>query len=158
MRPHLAVLLPLLFLAQPVLAQSAPPVPAQDDTGARPGNDIGTGMSLPLSNNASNIGADDTQSDIAPRLPVPEAGDDAAPAAYLRSARAALLGGRTGEAQEALERAESRLLDRDVDPRRANIAIQDPMVQDVSRAREALAAGDRAMTLQFIEAALTRRP
>ena len=160
MRPGLAVLLPALFLAGAALVSPAlvSPAWAQLDNGARPGNDIGTGMSLPLSNNASNIGADDTRSDIAPRLPVPEAGDDAAPAAYQRAARSALLGGRSGEAQEALERAEARLLDRDVDPRRANVAIQDPRVDDISRARAALAAGDRAMTLQFIEAALTRQP
>jgi len=154
MRPALVILLPVLFLAAPAFAQSVP----GDTSGARPGNDIGTGMSMPMSNNASNIGAGDTHSEIAPRLPVPDAGDDAAPAAYLRSARSALLAGRSGEAQEALERAESRLLDRDVDPRRANVAIQDPMVEDVSRARAALSAGDRALTLQFIEAALTRTP
>ena len=45
-------------------------------TGARPGHEPGVGVSLPLSNNASNIGPADTQSIIAPTLPAPSVGDN----------------------------------------------------------------------------------
>ena len=38
---------------------------------ARPGNDIGTGQSLPTSDRASNITPDDTRSALSPRLPSP---------------------------------------------------------------------------------------
>ena len=66
----------------------------------------------PTSNKASNIGAADTASPIAPALPSPDLGPGAPPLAFLHAARAALATGRTGEAQQALEMAETRLLDR----------------------------------------------
>ena len=135
----------LLFASAPAVAQQ----PA-----VRPGNDVGTGQSLPLSNNASNIVPGDTSSPIAPRLPSPAVGENAPPAAYLHAARSALLLGRTGEAQEALERAESRLLDRATLPSRANQPARSPLLLLLGEARGAVARGDRLTAIHLVERAL----
>src|SRR5690242_13993731 len=74
----------------------------------------------PQSSQSSNINPGDTRSSIAPRLPTPLAGEDTTPRRYLIDARQALALGRTGEAQEALERAETRLLDRPAPPHRTD--------------------------------------
>ena len=147
------VLIAVAFAAAlPAAAQTV----ANPDTGARPGNVIGTGQSLPLSDKASNATSGDTRSVIAPRLPTPSAGDDSSPRAFLESAQRALTLGRTGEAQEALERAESRLLDRAVAPSRAGEPSAQPVVAAVGDARRALAAGDRARSQQIIGEVLAR--
>jgi hypothetical protein len=139
-----ALLASLLVAATPAVAQTDPA------TGARPGNVIGTGQSLPLSDKASNATAGDTSSVIAPRLPTPGVGDDASPLAFLQAAERALILGRTGEAQEAIERAESRLLDRDVAPSAAGQPSGQKLVAIVGDARRALAAGDRAGAMRLI--------
>ena len=74
------------------------PLGADPATGARPGNEIGTGASQPFSNSSSNIGPQDTKSTIAPSLPSPNVGEGASPRRYLEAARTALLVGHTGEA------------------------------------------------------------
>ena len=56
-------------VGQPV--SQALPAGIDPATGARPGNDIGTGSSLPMSNRSSNISPGDTTSVIAPNLPSP---------------------------------------------------------------------------------------
>ena len=137
----------------PPMSQGVPPG-ANPQTGARPGNDIGTGQSLPLSNNAGNIGPQDTRSEIAPNLPSPAVGENAPPDAYLRAARAALLQGRTGEAQQALEMAETRALDRSVPLFQTNMPSRTPLVDTIGKALNALGAGDRAGAVQLIEQAL----
>ncbi len=121
---------------------------------ARPGNDIGTGQSLPLSNNASNITANDSHSLIAPRLPTPAVSESAPPAMFLRAARDALAAGRTGEAQEALERAETRALSRPVRPSLARQPSGSPLVQQIAQARTALSGGDRQGAIRLIDSAL----
>ncbi len=148
-----ALLTTALLLTAPGMAQTV----ADPVTGARPGNVIGTGQSLPLSNKASNAMAGDTQSLIAPRLPTPIVGDDAAPRAFLEAAQRAITVGRTGEAQEALERAEARLLDRSVAPSRAGTPSEQPAVAQVGEARRALAAGDRARAQQLVTEVLSQR-
>jgi hypothetical protein len=110
-------------------AQQLPPG-VDPETGARPGNEIGTGSSLPLSDKASNITPQDTTSTIAPNLPSPAVGPDASVRNYLVAARSALLVGRTGEAQ--------------------------PLVDAIGQALHALAAGDRGHAVQTIETALSR--
>ena len=62
----------------PVLAQTTVPVTPQGvppganpATGARPGNEVGTGMSMPMGTRASNIDQSNTRSMIAPNLPSP---------------------------------------------------------------------------------------
>lgn len=137
----------------PLTSQGVPPG-TDPQTGARPGNDIGTGQSLPLSNNAGNIGPQDTRSAIAPNLPSPDVEENAPPATYLRAARAALLQGRTGEAQQALEMAETRALDRSVPLFQTGTPSSSPMVDTIEKALNALGTGDRAGAAQFIEQAL----
>ncbi len=139
----------------PVLAQTTPPAIDQN-AGARPGNEIGTGNSLPLSDRASNITDADTRSVIAPRLPSPDVSDDAAPKKFLMAARQALAAGRTGEAQEALERAETRLLSRSVSPSKVREASNNQAIADIGSARRALAAGQRSEAVQSIEAAVSQ--
>jgi len=142
--------------AQPVVPLTAQGVPpgANPETGARPGNDIGTGQSLPLSNNAGNIGPQDTPSVIAPNLPSPSVGENASARDYLMAARTAVLVDHTGEAQQALEMAETRALDRSVPLFQTNTPSDNPLVAEIRRALEALAAGDREQTVRLIEAAL----
>lgn len=94
------------------------------------------------------------QSAIASRLPEPAVGDNAPVAAYLQSAAQALAAGRIGEAQEAMERAESRTLIRSVRPSQASTPDHQPLVQQIAAARAALAAGDRALSLRLIQAAM----
>ena len=161
--------------ATPVLAQPLPPQPAppavgsppgtappgwvppgaNPQTGARPGNDIGTGMSMPLSNRAGNIGPQDTRSPIASRLPDPAVEDNAAISAYLSAAQNALAAGRTGEAQEALERAETRALDRSVPLFQTSTPSGDPLVAQINQALQLLGARDRMGAMQAVQQALT---
>lgn len=154
----LAALLAAASLLAPAVPSVAQPVPAGANpvTGARPGNPIGTGQSLPMSPNASNITPGDTRSPIAPRLPTPPIGDDATMRQYLTDARRALTMGRTGEGQEALERAETRQLDRSVDPRLANQPDNGPVVSAIRTARDALARRDIPRAIQTIDALLAR--
>ncbi len=101
------------------------------------------GVNSPLSRNASNIVSSDTKSEIAPRLPSPDASGNS-PQAFLVAAQKALDQGRTGAAQEALERAETRVLTRATDPSQANSPDDSAMVQHISDARRAL--GNRNMS------------
>lgn len=147
--------------AAPAFAQSAVPVGPQGvppganpATGARPGNEIGTGMSLPMGNRASNIDPHNTRSEIAPNLPSPAIGPNAAPADYLRAAQNALQAGRTGEAQQSLEMAQTRLLDRSVPQDQTNNPSDNPAVTQVSQALHALAMHDRAQAMQLIQSAI----
>lgn len=148
-------------LASPALAQTSvtrPPgwVPpgANPVTGARPGNDIGTGMSMPMSDQAGNITPQDTTSPIAGRLPDPQVGPDASLRDYLMAARNALAAGRTGEAQEALERAETRALDRSVPLFQTSTPSSNPQVERISQVLRTLGNGDRLAAMQLLEQAI----
>jgi hypothetical protein len=121
-------------------------------TGARWGHTPGIGESLPMSPQASNITAQDTRSVIAPSLPVPGIGENAAPIQFLNTARNALARGRTGEAQEALERAETRRLDRD--SMRGISPENDPMIGKIRAALDSLANHHAQMAEQNIAEAL----
>lgn len=150
MRLMTATIVAAMAMPAFAMAQMSPqPAPI-----ARPGNDIGTGQSLPLSNYSSNITSSDTRSTIAPRLPSPGVAPGAGPRQFLMAARQALAANQTGAAQEALERAETRALDRSVAPSRANAPDAGRMVQQISGARHALATGDTAGAMQMINAAL----
>jgi hypothetical protein len=149
------------LVGAPVLAQTAVPamqrgVPPGFDptTGARPGNEVGTGMSMPMGTRASNIDQSNTRSMIAPNLPSPTVGANANAVDYLRAAQAALQANRTGEAQQSLEMAQTRLLDRSVPMGQTNNPSDNPAVTQVSQALRALAAGDRAQTMQMIQSAI----
>jgi hypothetical protein len=138
----------LLLLCSPAMAQ----VPQTED-GARPGNIIGTGMSLPRSNTASNLNAATTHSELAPNLPAPDA--DTLPG-LLAAARQDLATQQTGAAQEALERAETRALDRSIPVGTQNIPDQGIAVARISQARQALAAGDIRGAIAIIDSVMMR--
>jgi hypothetical protein len=140
--------------AAPSAGAYATPPGANPETGARPGNDIGTGTSLPTGSQASNIGPSDTTSTIAPNLPSPSVGPNANAADYLAAARSALSAGQTGEAQQALEMAQTRLLSRSVPLFQTNTPSANPVVQQISQALQALGVGDTARCLQLIDAAI----
>jgi len=125
---------------------------AQTEDGARPGNIIGTGMSLPRSDTASNINGQTAHSALAPNLPAPPASEDIQ--TLMLAARQALQAGRTGEAQEALERAETRALDRSVIAGTEREPATGPVVLAAGEARQALAAGNVAGAISIINAAL----
>jgi len=145
-----------VVIVSPASAQPRPGVDPQ--TGARPGNEIGTGSSLPFSNRASNITPQDTTSVIAPNLPSPPLGANASVRDFLTAARSALVQGRTGEAQQSLEMAETRALDRSVPLFQTNVASKDPLVVEIRQARHALSAGDRAQVVRAIETAMSHAP
>jgi hypothetical protein len=149
---NLAAAALLGMIAMPALAQ-APPVP-NPATGARPGHVPGVGESLPQSNKASNIVPGDTRSNIAPTLPSSALGENAGPNDYLKAARASLVAGRTGQAQQLLEMAETRALDRSVP--QGQIAPSDStFVSAIRDARHALGGGDSAHAIQLIDRALS---
>ncbi len=118
----------------------------------------GTGLSGPASAKASNITESDTQSPIAPHLPQPQSGLNEGPRGYLRAADRALAMHRTGEAQQALEMAETRLLDRSTPANAAGQPSQNQMVARVADARRALGAGDLAAARAAIKMGLAGAP
>ncbi len=91
---------------------------------------------------------------VAPRLPVPPVSPDAGPQPFLTTARDAVLAGRTGAAEEALERAETRLLNRSATQAAATSPDLDRAVLDVGAARHSLVVRDRPATLRAIDDAL----
>ncbi len=93
------------------------------------------------------------ESTIAARLPTPALDENAGPAEFLRAAEGALAAGRIGEAQEAMEMAQTRLLDRSVPLGTTGVPSDQPAVKLVSQALQALAEGDRATCLRMIKAA-----
>lgn len=91
---------------------------------------------------------------LARPMPAPALPEGATPEAYLQSAAQALAAGRLAEADEAMERAETRALDRSVRPSQANIPDPNKLVHQIAAARGALASGDRAKALQLVQDAL----
>jgi hypothetical protein len=148
---YLATVALLGMTAMSALAQAPALDPA---TGARPGHVPGTGESMPQSDKASNIVPADTRSNIAPTLPSPAIGDNAAPSDYLKAARASLVAGHTGEAQQSLEMAETRALDRSVVPDQASTPADSRFVSQIGDARRALGNGDSAHAIELIDLAL----
>ena len=118
----------------------------------------GTGVSGPASSNASNIGASDTRSAISPHLPAPNGGQSAGYINYLKDAERDLQRHKTGAAQQALEMAETRLLDRSAPIAEANRPDQGPIVEKLSQARQALGHGDLAGAKAAVHAALQSAP
>ncbi len=102
----------------------------------------GTGESGPASAHASNINESNTVSPIAPHFASPDIGPGAGPEGYLQAALQALEQNRTGEAQQSLEMAETRLLDRSTPVGTGDRPDQNPRVLAVSQALHALARND----------------
>jgi hypothetical protein len=134
---------------------AAQAVAATDSVDIRPGHIPGVGESFPASNQASNITPVDTKSPIAPRLPVPPGGPNASVGTFLSDAQRALNAGQTGLAQEALERAETAMLQRSVPAGQANTPDEAPDVTQVKLARDALASGDVPGAQRDITAAMS---
>ena len=110
-------------------------------------------FAAPLDLRASNLAPADARSAVAPALPVPAVALSAPPLSFLEAARRALAGARTGEAQEALERAETRLLDGTAQPGVAAPSMV-PALATTRAARQALAVHDRAGAAREIDAAI----
>jgi hypothetical protein len=70
------------------------------------------------------------------------------------AARQALAAHQTGAAQEALERAETRALDRSVAPSQAGDPSGQRLIKQINDARNALSTGDTAGAMQIIDSAL----
>lgn len=151
----MANLLPRLFVAALCLSSTAafaqtaaavPPGSAPPATNpkvvVRPAAEIRAGMSPPTSEHAANITPADTASVIAAPLPTPPVPYNAPPSAFLADARKALAANRTGEAQEAMERAETRDLPRAIPQSDLGKPIHDPVVDRVQQALYALGDGN----------------
>ncbi len=87
-------------------------------------------------------------------LPAPDLSEDAKPSDFLRAAQGAVAAGRKGVAEQSLEMAQTRLLDRSVPLGRTQDPSKSPAIAQISQALKALNAGDRAACLQSIQAAL----
>jgi hypothetical protein len=81
-------------------------------------------------------------------------GDDATTRDYLRAARASLVAGRTGQAQQSLEMAETRVLSRSVPQGQVNVPSDSQLVSEIRDARRALGDKDSAHAIQIIDVAL----
>lgn len=115
--------------------------PAGQYSGVPPTSAYQGGAGSPFSNRAANITGQDTRSVIAPRLPNPDANGNS-PREFLAAADRALARGQTGAAQEALERAQTRILTRSTDPALADRPDDSGMSRAISDARQALANRD----------------
>jgi hypothetical protein len=151
---NLAAAAALLGMSALSALAQAPPL-ADPATGARPGHEPGVGVSLPRSDNASNIGPADTRSTIAPTLPASREGANAGTSDYLKAARTALVAGQTGQAQQSLEMAETRALGRSVAQGQTATPSDSPVVARIQDALRALGGGDKARAIQLIDLALS---
>jgi len=133
---------------------------AQTTNNAMPamqGHSPGVGLSQPASTQASNIGPGDTRSAIAPRLPGSERpGTETTATQELSAAQRALSEHRTGAAQEALERAETRLLDRSTPQGMTDTPSVNPVTQTIAQARQALGHHDVAGAQSLISRAIAQ--
>ena len=128
------------------------------------GANCGTALAQPIdlrpapqTTGARDPAAAGSRSTIAPRLALPTVPADDSPPAFLEAARSAIGRGRTAEAQEALERAETRLLDRAVTVNSMRDSAGRRAVLDIGVARQGLAARNRPGALLAINDALVAR-
>jgi hypothetical protein len=151
----ITILSTALFGLGTVAALAQTPWAQNPATSAHPGHEFGIGDSLPRSNNASNISPADTRSVIAPTLPGPLAGDSGTPAYYLLAAKAALAAGHNGAAQQSLEMAETRTLDRSVAPGTTDRPSGSQLVNTIRGARHAIGEGNKPHAMDLIDKALS---
>ena len=138
------------IVATAALALLAMPLAARAQSFA---HEPGTGQSGPASSAAANIEGGDTRGEIAPHLPTPGVDGDG-PEAFLRAADRALAAHQTGEAQQALEMAETRLLDRSTPMDASGRPDQNPRVMQVNAALRALGRRDYGAAHASIQAAM----
>ena len=89
-----------------------------------------------------------------PPLRSPDLPEGSRPSDYLRAAQSALAAGRMGEAREAMEMAQTRMLDRSVPLGQTNDPSGNPTVGQIAEARQALAPRDRATSMQLLQTAI----
>jgi hypothetical protein len=94
------------------------------------------------------------QTGVLQPLPSPNLAEGSRPSDYLRAAQAALAAGRTAEGESALEMAQTRMLDRSVPLGQTGNPSDNPTITQITQARQALAAHDRAACLQAVQAAI----
>ncbi len=112
----------------------------------------------PVSSGASHTPGSSPGSVIAPRLPEP-AGDVAdTPEHFLREADRALSMRKTGLAQQSLEMAETRMLDRSTLAEQARTPDASPEIAALHRAREALGRRDTREARLAVAEALRDAP
>ncbi len=102
----------------------------------------------------TTVGAADPSAVALPRLPSPSVSDNARASEFLAAAQGALAAGRLGEAQQALEMAQTRLLDRSVPLGQTNSVSDSPAVREITLALRALSAGEREASMGHIQAAM----
>lgn len=112
----------------------------------------------PVSTQASHTPGSAPTSMIAPRLPEPAGGDNGSPEQFLHEADRAIEMHKTGLAQQSLEMAETRMLDRSTLASQANTPDADPEVRALRRAREALGRRDLREAHEAIREALNDAP
>jgi len=105
----------------------------------------------PVSRQATNLNAQTTRSVISPSLPAPPVGANGDATQFLQAAQAALSRNQTGEAQQALENAETFILNRSVPQGAVNNPDGSPAVHNINAALQALAANDRARSMDLIQ-------
>lgn len=141
------------LIAGPLAAQAQPscPVAGADRCDATPSaTAYQGGIGSPFSSRASNIEGSGVHAEIASRLPSPDVtGDDAH--AFLVAAGEALTRNQTGAAQEALERAETRILTRSTDPALAAQPDTQVVVRAIADARLALGQNNVRRARDIIE-------
>jgi len=89
-----------------------------------------------------------------PALPQPALPEGARISDYLRAAQGAVAANHVGEAESALEMAQTRLLDRSVPLGQTNVPSDNALIGQIQQARQALQAKDRTTCLQMIGTAL----
>ncbi len=89
-----------------------------------------------------------------PALPEPNLPEGSRVSDFLHAAQGAVAADNLGEAESALEMAQTRVLDRSVPLGQTGIPSADPLIGQIGQARQALAANDRAACLQAIGTAL----
>jgi hypothetical protein len=94
------------------------------------------------------------QTPLAP-LPEPAVPEGAKVSDYLRAAQSAIAANHPGQAESALEMAQTRLLDRSVPLGQTGVPSDNPLISQIGQARQALQAKDRQTALQMIGSALT---
>jgi hypothetical protein len=87
-------------------------------------------------------------------LPSPNLSEDVKPSDALHAAENDLAAGRIGAAQEALEMAQTRIMDRSVALGHTNNPSDNPTVVLISRALQALSAHDLEACVQLIRNAI----
>ncbi|MGH7210504.1 MAG: hypothetical protein ACREF1_03470 [Acetobacteraceae bacterium] len=142
-----------LAIGAPAFVQSAMAQSTTRGTGYSAGYNAPS-TEWPRSSQASNINGQDMRSRIAPVLPTPAGSENASPERLLGIAQNALRRGQTGAAQQALEMAETRSLDRITSPSAANTPSSNPMVDQINRALQALGNHDTAGAEQAIQEAM----